>query len=89
MEERYNGWRNYATWRIKLEIFDNAANYDKEVSVEQLKEDVEEAITQYGEIKEPSLAVDYARSFISDVDFYEIADALNQEIKERKEREEE
>ena len=39
MSEKYNGWSNYATWRIHLEIFDGA--YDSHTA-ESAKEAVEE-----------------------------------------------
>lgn len=82
-DEKHNGWSNYATWRIKLEIFDDD-RYEEEVTAEQLKEECDEIISGFGEIKEPSLALDYTRAFVSDVDWYEIAESINQNIKENK-----
>lgn len=87
--EKYNGWTNYATWRINLELFDgyvleDCVSYDPETddrddtidNVAQILEDrADEAITNYGELKD-CIAVDYARSFISGVNWHEIAEHL-------------
>ena len=76
-KQRFNGWSNYATWRINLEIFDNfdISDYDKtpyELSY-QLKDYVDEILF----IDVPDgLAKDYAYAFIVEVNFYEIAEAL-------------
>lgn len=63
----YNGWSNYATWRINLEIFDggefsNMAGFEMREFVEELIENE----TSEG------LARDYAMAFIADVDWMEI-----------------
>ena len=76
-EKKYNGWTNYATWRINLEIWDG---YDwenktfEEVSdlTKRLEEQTDEVLTDYGE-NETGLALDYARAFVSDVNWHEIA----------------
>ncbi len=84
-EQTYNGWANYATWRVKLEILGDAENFveykDKEILIEVLRETVEEAITGWGEIKDPSFALDYARVFLEDVDYEQIADFFLEENK--------
>jgi hypothetical protein len=76
-ETTYNGWTNYATWRVNLEMFEGA-EYDSGVSPEYLQEFEEECIGQEGE----SIAIDYALAFISDVNWYEIAEHINEEIEE-------
>jgi hypothetical protein len=70
--ETYNGWTNYATWRI-LEIFDGLhSDMDGEkVTAEICKEYAEEVLSENGE----GFALDYARAFISDVNWQEIADS--------------
>lgn len=82
----YNGWTNYATWRINLEIFDgmDAQDFDGvdaadpniyEISL-QLKDYAEEIIfsdCRYDERRPSNLMEDYARAFLADVDWYEIA----------------
>lgn len=86
MSEKYNGWTNYATWRINLEIFDGvpANDFDGvddlepniyEISL-QLKDFAEEIIfsdCRYDERRPSNLMEDYARAFLSDVNWYEIA----------------
>ena len=63
----YNGWSNYATWRINLEIFDGG-EFSNMAGCE-MREFVEELIEQ--ETSE-GLARDYAMAFIADVDWMEI-----------------
>lgn len=81
MSEKYNGWTNYETWRIHLEIADDEiqalgqgeANFASELDlIEHLKEHVDDVLTKFGELTD-GLALDYARAFVSDVDWYDIA----------------
>jgi hypothetical protein len=76
-QNTYNGWTNYETWRIALEFFDGAENPTGETDAHQLGKDlkdiVQEAITQYGE---NTIATAYALAFISDVNFQEIAEHI-------------
>ena len=78
MNENYNGWTNYATWRVNLELFDgielDAGQFDSVGSLaDYLAEMAEEAVTQYGELDASTLAVSYALAFVNNVNFYEIA----------------
>ena len=80
-DKTYNGWTNYATWRVHLEIFDA---YPSDVSDifdltldawhlgQALKDFAENLIYESGG-GEGNIAVDYALAFISDVNWYEIA----------------
>lgn len=77
----YNGWQNYATWRINLEICDDTiqslvADRTQFASAyalrDHLDETVDDIISDYGELE--GLAVDYARAFLDDVNFSEIAE---------------
>lgn len=76
--QTYNGWTNYATWRIALEWFDdfNPDKYEREASelagvlqsyVEQTLEDTS---------VQSQIVLDYALAFTSDVNWYEIAQHL-------------
>lgn len=66
--ETYNGWTNYETWRVHLEVFDGG---DWEgYSPEAMQELVEELLESSSE----GIARDYAFAFISNVDWQEIAD---------------
>ncbi len=79
-DETYNGWSNYATWRVNLELFSDGIDEEERYDgipelAENLKERADEAITEYGGRNE-GLAVDYARAFLEDVDWREIAESL-------------
>ena len=79
----YNGWTNYATWRVNLEIFDGMDCFDIPMLSRYCEPDTYE-VGQY--LKEyaqeildidcdpKSLANSYANAFISDVNWYEIAE---------------
>jgi hypothetical protein len=77
---KYNGWTNYATWRVNLEVFDGIAwldQFDDGISVYDasvlLKEYAEELIEVSSS---EGLARDYALAFLSDVNWYEIAQSM-------------
>ena len=82
----YNGWTNYATWRVNLEIFDGlTSDYygtnDTTRLAQELRDHAEEIIE--ATTSEPGLARDYAMAFLGDVNWREIARALieaNEEI---------
>jgi len=73
----YNGWTNYATWRVNLEIFDGA-DFEHRVDGEYLKDYTIDILEQTGS----GLVLDYALAFLSDVNWYEIADSLNEDYEE-------
>ena len=75
--ETYNGWTNYATWRVNLEIFDGMhSDIDGEkVTAESCKDYAEEVVSENGE----GLALDYAMAFIASVNWHEIAGHLNED----------
>ena len=85
--ERHNGWTNYATWRVNLEIIDGYDWYECEhVDADYVKELVEDAVfgtligNGYG------LVEDYANAFLSEVNYHEIAENLiNESINEKEE----
>lgn len=75
--ETYNGWTNYATWRVNLEIFDGMDLRD--MGWHRMdKYDLGPVLMDYADeilsidAKE-GLALDYARAFLSDVNWREIA----------------
>ena len=76
-DKTYNGWTNYATWRVNLELFDDFRVVDKElmddtyVLSKYLRETAEVYIKDSS--TEDGLARDYALAFLSDVNWYEIA----------------
>lgn len=79
-KQTYNGWTNYATWRVNLEIFDglNPVDYgwaidDEYTMAQQVREYAEEIIDMTAS---EGLARDYALAFLSDVDWQSIAEHL-------------
>jgi len=80
----YNGWTNYETWRVNLEIFDGMDPYDYFADdqanmmlwlADSLKEYAEELIFEVGGGKS-NLAIDYARAFLENVNWHEIAEHM-------------
>ena len=73
----YNGWTNYATWRVNLELFDgwNADQLDALTMGDtyNLKQQLQDYATDIIECSGSGLAVDYAMAFLNDVNWYEIA----------------
>lgn len=94
----YNGWSNYATWRVNLEVFDGVEpeNFDLQegeamtlVDIHELAEAMqnyaEEAIFSgfaYDERRPSSLIEDYARAFLQEVNWYELATHFVDNFKE-------
>ena len=75
--EKYNGWSNYATWRINLEILGDI-EFDEHVSADYLQEIVYDYVFTSKDVD--GLAKDYALAFLRDVNYYEIAEHINEEI---------
>ena len=78
MSKEYNGWTNYATWRVNLEILGDI-EFENKMSADDLKEIVEDCVFN-NTVEKDCLAADYARSFIQQVNFYEIAQSINEEL---------
>ena len=78
MSKEYNGWTNYATWRINLEILGDI-EFENKMSADDLKEIVEDCVFN-NTVEKDCLAADYARAFIQQVNFYEIAQIINEEL---------
>jgi hypothetical protein len=88
-DKTYNGWSNYATWRINLEVFDgmtledmNTVEVDPYEVSQYLKDYAEEVVFldhRYDERAPSSLVEDYARAFLQEVNWYEIAKHLVQD----------
>ena len=92
-DTKYNGWTNYATWRINLEMIDGidpteqfpgiVEAYDlglalKDYIEEFLEQDCLIPVDRWSGKQKPRtpLAYDYALTFLSDVNWYEIAKHL-------------
>ena len=90
---QYNGWANYATWRVNLEIFDGMSAQDLTGKRVNCASEVKDACAEYAEnlIEETSnegLARDYARAFLADVNWWEIANHLMADEEEEETEEE-
>jgi len=79
MSTTYNGWTNYATWRVNLEVFDGMTSaeicgeldsYAAGKVLRAYAEDIIEQTTSEG------LGRDYAMAFLAEVDWQEIAEHL-------------
>lgn len=80
---KYNGWTNYATWRVNLEILSDMDWYETEhVDADYLKELVENIL--FGEEdfiynKNVPNARDYALAFLDQVNYHEILNNILEE----------
>jgi len=73
-ENTYNGWTNYATWRVMLEFFDGTTSEESGIyNPIECKEVVE---AQLEERNENETTLSYALAFIADVNWFEIYDAI-------------
>ena len=87
MNNEYDGWTNYATWRVQLEIVDDLVEAECADDIERaraLTDDewrdmiegwVEEVVFLSHREHDNSLMMDYADAFLSDVNYYELSDA--------------
>ncbi len=78
-DTKFNGWTNYATWRVNLEMldgFDTEGFPDPSDLADTLKSYVEDYIDLSAS---DGIAKDYALAFVSDVNYYEIAQHLLEE----------
>ena len=83
----YNGWSNYATWRINLEMIDSDYwySYVKDGGTpfdnipelaDAIKDQCEEYLSSLSTGNENSMILDYAMAFLDDVNWYEIAEHI-------------
>jgi hypothetical protein len=76
----YNGWANYATWRVHLELIDGLTPDDFGLPESQQTDDYELSICvknavhdQIDDSAPDGLARDYALAFLQDVNWHQIA----------------
>jgi hypothetical protein len=81
-DTKYNGWTNYATWRINLEMFDSYELNHISDDVSSVAEFIKEEAEGYIEEQANSLALSYALAFMSEVNWYEIAEHLIEAAKD-------
>jgi hypothetical protein len=83
----YNGWTNYATWRVNLELIDDIQDKETFFGISEYTEAYELAkyIEQYVEEclsndMPNELTLSYAMAFIAEVNWYEIAQHLIEDV---------
>ena len=79
-ENTYNGWANYPTWRINLEMFDgyNPIDEDDKRPAHEIADSLKDLADEILE-QSPELALSYGRAFLNQVDWREIAEAKLEE----------
>lgn len=81
MNTKFNGWTNYETWRIALEIFDGYEMPEglttTSEAAQHLQDLAHEILLQ--DINPNSLASGILDGFLSDVNWYEIAENIKSE----------
>jgi hypothetical protein len=88
-DKTYNGWTNYETWRVNLEVFDGIdpndyfndanGNLDESELADNLKEWADELIVGNSQ----GLMADYARAFLQNVNYREIASHMIEDYAEQ------
>ena len=74
--EKHNGWTNYATWRVNLEILDGMGAEDFGITHDNVDDAhilVREYVEQLTDEYPDGFVKDYCMSFLSDVDWRDIA----------------
>ena len=88
--DSYNGWTNYATWRVNLEILGDMDWYETEhVDVDYLQELVENIVFDNYAQPKNGLMEDYARAFLNEVNYHEILEHILDEKEIQKQTENE
>ena len=79
--ETHNGWTNYATWRVNLEMIDgmSAAELGCD-NVRDLSEELRHYCRAVVEAQGEGLALDYALAFLGEVNWHEIASHMLESV---------
>jgi len=75
---KYNGWANYATWKVMVEFFDgfDIVDHGGYIDGNECKDMVLDYI---GSESGGNLVADWARCFLDDVDWEEIAQSMSED----------
>ena len=85
MSETYNGWTNYETWRVNLEMLDGMSCEDFGLRIDvddvdgssrELASGLESYCAELVEMDAKGLALDLALSFLNKVEWQEIAEHM-------------
>jgi hypothetical protein len=93
MSNGYNGWTNYETWRVNLEILDgmtlghfgftpDCLDTDDYSAVEKFAGVLEMYVCEIIEQDATGFALDLARSFLAHVDWVQIAEHMLEDAKQ-------
>ena len=76
-KDNYNGWTNYATWRVNLEWVDglDVSDWGQDLyeTAQGIKDHVTDCIECQYDMVSDTRAIDYALAFLSEVNWREIA----------------
>lgn len=87
-DKTYNGWTNYATWRVNLEIFDGIDTDDMGWTTgDEYARDLALVLREYAEeliesTTPEGLARAYAMAFLDNVNYREIAELMLETYRE-------
>jgi len=82
--ERYNGWTNFATWKVQ-ELLISDMEFDNYVNTNMVKDIVNKVVFENPDTcNTPTLVETFARSFAAEVNYYEIASMINENIDQQK-----
>ena len=86
MSEKYNGWANYETWRVNLEVLDGMSCEDfgirpvsedeRDRDIQALEATLESYVVEIVEMDSKGFTLDLALSFLNKVDWQEIAEHM-------------
>ena len=79
-DTKHNGWTNYATWRVNLELVSDI-QFDEFTTAEEVA-DIVESILFDNKMLSSGYVESYARAFLDQVNYHEIADAINFDFEE-------
>ena len=87
----YNGWKNYETWLVGVWFNDTLSEYylelfregelTKPVDADNVKDYIESLIFDCGGLPENGFVTDLVNGALSEVDWAELADHIEDEIK--------
>jgi hypothetical protein len=84
-DNTYNGWTNYATWRVNLEYFDGTAwieSLEDCTDLSAYARYLKEMVLEMMEQEASGFALSYALAFLDDVNWYEIAQSMMNQYQE-------
>ena len=79
-KETYNGWTNYITWKVNLELLDGLTAKDlfgRKCEPDEIQDYVEDLT--YDQCQPRSFSRSCVLSFLSEVNWHEIAEHLNED----------